>query len=168
MAKYDWDKLKAKYVAGNYKSVQEFAEKEGLTYNGSLRSRVASWRNEKQAKSRQKADKIINKTIEKVAERESDRNARHIALLDKILDKAELVIDNELNVFVDMFGKAHKGEVLDGNKLESMVRVLERAQKGHRLALGLDSKDKQPENPSVKPYVDALKGTVSEVWNDEK
>ena len=67
-----------------------------------------------------------------------------------------------------MFGKAHKGEVLDGNKLESMVRVLERAQKGHRLALGLDSKDKPPENPSVKPYVDALKGTVSEVWNDEK
>ena len=145
MAKYDWDKLKAKYVAGNYKSVQEFAEKEGLTYNGSLRSRVASWRNEKQAKSRQKADKIINKTIEKVAERESDRNARHIALLDKILDKAELVIDNELNVFVDMFGKAHKGEVLDGNKLESMVRVLEKAQKGHRLALGMDKEDKPKE-----------------------
>ena len=145
MAKYDWDKLKAKYVAGNYKSVQEFAEKEGLTYNGSLRSRVASWRNEKQAKSRQKTDKIIDKTIEKVAERESDRNARHIALLDKILDKAELVIDNELNVFVDMLGKAHKGEVQDGNKLESMARVLERAQKGHRLALGMDKEDKPKE-----------------------
>ena len=156
MAKYDWDKLKAKYVAGNYKSVQEFAEKEGITYNSALRSRVATWKNEKVTKTRQKTDKIINKTIEKVAERESDRNARHIALLDKILDKAELVIDNELNVFVDMFGKAHKGEVLDGNKLESMVRVLERAQKGHRLALGLD----KVQQGDTKGQLSELKGII--------
>ncbi|MDD3157013.1 terminase small subunit [Anaeromusa sp.] len=31
-----------------------------------------------------------------------------------------------------------------------------------------ENKDKPPEKQSVKPYVDALKGTVSEVWNDEE
>ena len=145
MAKYDWDKLKAKYVAGNYKSVQEFAEKEGIIYNSALRSRVATWKNEKVTKTRQKTDKIIDKTIEKMAERESDRNARHISLYDKLLDKAEQVIDGQLDIFVDMFGKVHKGEVLDSSKIEAMVRVLEKAQKGHRLALGMDKEDKPKE-----------------------
>ena len=145
MAKYDWDKLKAKYIAGNYKSVQEFAQKEGILYNSALRSKAATWKSEKVTRARQKTDKIIDKTIEKIAERESDRNARHISLYDKLLDKAEQVIDGQLDVFVDMFGKAHKGEVLDGNKLESMVRVLEKAQKGHRLALGMDKEDKPKE-----------------------
>ena len=155
MAKYDWDKLKAKYVAGNYKNLKEFADKEKLNYDV-LRRKASEWQGEKSQNSHKKVTKIVAKTIEKVAERESDRNARHIALLDKILDKAELVIDNELNVFVDMFGKAHKGEVLDGNKLESMVRVLERAQKGHRLALGLD----KVQQGDTKGQLSELKGII--------
>lgn len=185
MAKYDWDKLKAKYVGGNYKNLREFAEKENINYDV-LRRKASKWQNEKSQASHKKVTKIVTKTIEKIAEKEADRNARHIALLDLILDKTEKVISEELTTHVDMFGNAHKGEIIEVAKLESMARVLEKAQKGHRLALGLDkdiererleierrklliaeTKDKVPDNPSVKPYIDALKGTMSEVWDDE-
>ena len=168
MAKADWVAIRTEYETSNL-SQRKLAEKNGVSYP-TLRDRCnrEGWAKSKDNTRSKIVAKTLQKTVTKIATKESDRNARHISLYDKILDKAELVIDNELNVFVDMFGKAHKGELLDGNKLESMTRVLERAQKGHRLALGLDSKDKPPENPSVKPYVDALKGTVSEVWNDEE
>ena len=70
---------------------------------------------------------------------------KHIALIDKILSKAEVVVDGELNVFVDMFGKPHKAPVIDAGKLETIMKVIEKAQKGHRLALGLDEKDAEEE-----------------------
>ena len=31
----------------------------------------------------------------------------------------------------------------------------------------LADKDKAPDKPSVQPYIDALKGTMREVWDDE-
>lgn len=183
--KYDWDKLKAKYVAGNYKNLREFAEKEKINYDV-LRRKASKWQGEKSQASHKKVTKIVTKTIEKVAEREADRNARHIDLLDKLLDKAEQVIDNELNIHLDMFGKPHKSPIVIVDRLEAISRIIEKAQKGQRTALGLDkeierekleierkklavieNKDKAPEKPSIQPYVDALKGELSEVWDDE-
>ena len=144
--KYDWDRLKVAWITGGYKSIREFADAEGVAYNADTRLKVSKWKKEKLTKSRQKTNKTIAKTIEKVSEIESDRNARHIALWDLIMQKGEQVARDELNTVLDMFGKTHETKIIDAGKLEIVSKIVDRAQKGHRLALGLD-KDKGDEKP---------------------
>lgn len=145
MAKDIWVTIRTEYETSKT-SYRKLAEKYGVSFN-TLKDKAKreGWAKAKAETHHKIITKTLQKTVVKIAERESDRNARHISLYDKLLDKAEQVIDGQLDIFVDMFGKAHKGEVLDSGKLEAMVRVLEKAQKGHRLALGLDKEDKPKE-----------------------
>ena len=185
MAKTNWEQLKRQYILGKDKTLKEFAERVGLNY-GYLRKKAIGWDKEKGTKREQKENKIIERTIEKVVEKESekelDRNQRFLNVSDMALDAIEEYFSEKHHKkhvvkyrYMNKDGKLEREEltsvlldVADTKAMSNMVGSLEKVQKGHRLALGLDSKDKPPGNPSVKPYVDALKGTVSEVWEDEK
>lgn len=136
----DWIELKRKYILGDYKSLKEFSDKENINY-GYLRKKAIGWEQERGTKEEQKSNKIIEKTIEKAAEKESDRNVRHIRIWDTILDKVEKVLGDELTQYTDMFGKEHKTSLIQAGKLETMMKIIEKAQKGHRLAEGLDTGD---------------------------
>jgi hypothetical protein len=136
-AKYDWNRLKIKYVTGDYATLKEFAEKFKINY-GVLRKQAVAWQEQKEQCNKIKVTKTIEKTVEKVIEREVDRNSRHIALIDIILDKIELVIKEQLNTNVTPYGKAVKSDNIYVDKLDIAMKVLEKAQKGHRLALGID------------------------------
>lgn len=145
----DWVSIRTEYETTNI-SQRKLADKRNVSYP-TLRDRA---KREGWVKSKEKTrDKIVTRTLQKnvtkIATKEADRNARHIFLLDRILDKAETVLENELTTYVDMFGNAHVGKVIDVAKLESMTRVLEKAQKGHRLALGLDKEGKKDTEVNV-------------------
>lgn len=71
-------------------------------------------------------------------------------------DFYEQAIQKGLDIVRKLEAQLQK-EQFDRQKLEIERRKL----------LIIESKDKVPTNPSVKPYVDALKGTMSEVWDDE-
>lgn len=167
MGKVNWIKIRTEYETTNL-SYRKIADKYEVSFN-TLKDRAKreGWAKSKEETQHKITTKTLQKTVVKIAEKESDRNARHIALLDLILDKAEQAAD-ELNVHIDMFGKAHKSPIIKVDRLEAISRILEKAQKGQRLALGLDAKDKPPENPSVQPYIDALKCTMNEAWDDEE
>lgn len=92
MAKYEWDKLKAKYLAGDYKNLRDFAEKEQINYDV-LRRKASKWQNEKSQVTREKVTKIVTKTVEKLATKEADRNARIFSLADKLANKLEQAIE---------------------------------------------------------------------------
>lgn len=206
--KYDWDKLKAKYVAGDYKNLRDFAEKENINYDV-LRRKASKWQGEKSQASHAKVTKIVTKTVEKISTKEANRNARIFSLADKLADKLERAIEQVEQYIVTKkvrtkeveynydFGKPAKEvtvedeikDIVDGIVDKSGLKFLTAALKdindiqvvaeekrkadAERLALErrkvelLSEKDKPPENPSVQPYVDALKGTMSEVWDDE-
>lgn len=151
MAKYDWDVLKAKYVSGNYKNLRVFAEKENINYNV-LRRRAKDWQEERSQNNHKKVTKIVTKTIEKIAELEADRNARHIALQDKVLDVIDEYLSKghykrhvvKVKEYVDGKPDSERLEertldVADTKAFANMVSALEKAQKGQRLALGLDT-----------------------------
>jgi hypothetical protein len=146
VAKVDWIKIRTEYETSNL-SQRKVAEKHGVSFN-TLKDRAKreGWAKSKAETHQKITTKTLQKTVVKIAEREADRNARHISLLDKVLDKAEQVIDNELNTHLDMFGEPHKSPILIVDRLEAISRILEKAQKGHRLALGLDKEDKNKNN----------------------
>ncbi len=92
MAKYEWDKLKAKYLAGDYKNLKAFAEQENINYDV-LRRKASKWQSEKSQVTHEKVTKIVTKTVEKIATKEANRNARIASLADKLADKLEMAIN---------------------------------------------------------------------------
>jgi hypothetical protein len=154
VAKYDWDKLKVKYITGNYESLKTFAEQENINY-GFLRKKACDWQEEKEHARNIKVTKIVTKTIEKVAEREADRNARFLSVSDMALEAIEDYLkfkkykDHVIKYkYYDMEGKPKEEEltsvnldVPDTRALANMINSLEKIQRGQRLALGLDKED---------------------------
>lgn len=137
MAKYDWKQLEKEYILSDYKSVSQFIKNKEIPYNGTTKSRTKGWAEKKRLKEDQKATKIIEKTIEKESEKEVDLNTRHLKLYDKFLDILEQSLEKpEQLIYVGM---------PDFDKLKKMIDILEKAQKGQRLAKGLD-KDNENNN----------------------
>ena len=138
MAKPDWVKIRNEYET-TFTSYRKLAEKHDVSFDTlQRRAKREEWVKSKKETYDKITAKIRQKTVVKIANKESDRNVRHIALLDLILDKAEQVVKDELNTHIDMFGKPHKSPVIKVDALEAAMRIIEKAQKGHRMALGLD------------------------------
>jgi hypothetical protein len=160
MARINWEELKKEFILGDYKSLRVFADKKGLKYNGNFMKKTKGWSDEKVAKGLQKSCKIVERTIEKQINHEVDRNTRHLNMWDTLLD----IVDEVMN------GKDQHLQTKAGNinvyAIEKLTSIVERAQKGQRLAEGLDM-DKQ-QAVDVSPYVEALNGIADEVWNDEE
>jgi len=152
----NWIKIRTEYETTSI-SYRKIAEKYGVSFN-TLKDRAKreGWAKSKEETQRKITTATLQKTVVKIAERESDRNARHIALIDMILDKAEKVVSEELNTHIDMFGNPHESPVIKVDTLEATMRIIERAQKGHRLALGLD----KPIESNTKGQLDELKNII--------
>ncbi|ADQ04394.1 hypothetical protein Calow_0826 [Caldicellulosiruptor owensensis OL] len=132
MAKYNWEELKQKFLLGDYKSLREFAECEGLNYKSSyFFKRTKGWIEEKEAREKEKRIEIIERVIEKQIEQEVNWNTTHLKLWGEFL-----------NILQEVFKNAESVKTKDGRinayVLEKLANVMEKAQKGQRLALGLD------------------------------
>lgn len=135
MSKYDWKQLEKEYILSEYKSVSQFIKNKQIPYNGTTKSKTKGWTEKKRLKQDQKATKVIEKVIEKEIEKEVDINTRHLRIYDKFLDVLE-----------ESFEHLEQIQYLgmpDYDKLKKMVDILEKTQKGQRLAKGLD---KESEN----------------------
>ncbi|MDO6355124.1 hypothetical protein Q3V94_08535 [Caloramator sp. CAR-1] len=131
MARENWEELKKEFMLGDFKSLKDFAEKKGLKYNSDFRKKVAGWKEEKLTKLRQKTDKIIEKTIEKQIEHEVDYNTTHLKLWGEFLNILSEAISDKDNL-------KNKDGKISAYILEKFANVMDKAQKGQRLALGLD------------------------------
>ncbi len=133
MAKYDWKQLEKEYILSDYKSVSSFLKDKGINQNGSTKNRTKGWKNKKVLKEERKSTKIIEKTIEKESEIEADINVRHLKLYDDFLNILEQSFEQPAQYY-------YLG-MPDYDKLKKMIDILEKAQKGQRLAKGLDKEN---------------------------
>lgn len=132
MAKYDWPKLKTEYITGEFESLKDFAEAKGLPYK-TLRNNATGWIDKKRAKAGQKQDKVIERTIAKQVETEAEINTKHYELWKAFVDKAQALM-----VTAETPGQ-----------IKTLAEVIEKAQKGQRLARGMDI-DKPPTGDEQK------------------
>ena len=148
--RYNWEKLKSKYLAGLYRDLKEFAEKEKINYQV-VRNNSKGWNEERLQYRDIKVTKITQRTIDKIIETESDRNARYLAISDMVLETIEEYFKSEsyrkhlVNLKSYNYGKLVKEELItkeldvpDTRALSNVVSSLEKVQKGQRLALGMD------------------------------
>ena len=138
MAKYDWKQLEKEYILSEYKSVKEFLRSKDIKSTGNTNKQTKGWADKKAKKEQQKSNKIVEKVIEKEIEKEVDINTRHLKLYDSFLDVLEGSFKNPAEYMYL--------EMPDYDKLKKMVDILEKAQKGQRLAKGLDKEENNNEN----------------------
>lgn len=68
--RYDWEKLKTEYLAGDYKSLKEFAEDKNLNYNtGAFSNNTKGWKKEKKQFEIETRNKIQDRLAEKLSEK---------------------------------------------------------------------------------------------------
>lgn len=145
MAKYDWKQLEKEYILSEYKSVKEFLRSKDIKSTGNTNKQTKGWAEKKATKEQQKSNKIVEKVIEKEIEKEVDINTRHLKLYDSFLDVLEGSFKNPAEYMYL--------EMPDYDKLKKMVDILEKAQKGQRLAKGLD---KETENSNVQSLAETI------------
>ena len=146
MANVDWISIRAEYETTGL-SQRKLADKHGVSFP-TLRDRAkrGEWVQSKKKTHDEIIKKTLQKTVTKIATKEADRNARHIAILDKILDKVDKVISEELSSGMTAHGEVIELPLILADKLDTAMKVLEKVQKSHRLALGLDKEIKTKDN----------------------
>ena len=98
MTKAERDALKAEFIAGDYRTIKEFAEAKGIAYTGNFRNDVARehWWKDKQAHAKRVQSAIVAKAeAKRVEDGLRDITTRQNKTLDviaKIRDKAEKII----------------------------------------------------------------------------
>ena len=135
MAKYDWKQLEKEYILSEHKSVSQYIKNKKIPYNGTTKLKTKGWSEKKRLKEDQKATEIIERVTEIEIEKEVDINTRHLNLYDRFLDIMEKSFKNpnEINYI----------GITDYEKLKKMADILEKVQKGQRLAKGLDKETDQ-------------------------
>lgn len=157
MAKYDWIALEKEYILGDYKSVSAFLKYKGINNNGTIRKHTSGWKDKK----RQKEDEKATKTVEKIIEKQSENDANTIVKLNDVAEellKKVMEATGQLNIYMDMFGKQHKG-IVDRSDIKKLTSALK------------DLKDIIPqkqENEEDNSFIEALNGKIGDIWNEEE
>lgn len=157
--KWDWDKLEVEYISGDWLDQHSFSDHIGVDYSY-LRniSCKRKWEDKKKQFLAQRAEEIQKKTLEKQVKIEADRNAAHLKTWDnflknviEILEECKIRMgDGQLTIFT----------------LERLSNVMDKLQRGQRLALGLD-KDHTSDVSQLADLVRAIKESAS-VPNQEE
>jgi len=129
---YDWEGLKREFVLGSYKTLKEFAEAKNISY-GLLRNKAKGWAQEKRQVEKTKTQLIVEKTIQKQIEKASDYNTLHVEFWNRLLELVWEALHDDKTI------KTKEGKI-NIYALEKLALVVEKVQKGQRLALGLDEK----------------------------
>ncbi|ADQ05199.1 hypothetical protein Calow_1653 [Caldicellulosiruptor owensensis OL] len=156
MLRYDWDVLKREFLTGSYKSLKEFAEAKGVHY-GTLRNKAKDWLKERQQITQEKNQAILEKTLERQIEEAVDYNAWHVRVWDKFLQLVWAALHDEKTI------KTKDGKY-NVYVLERLANVMEKVQKGQRLALGLD----ENKEDHSEQLLGRIREIVAALWEDDQ
>lgn len=151
--KHDWSALRKEFLTGEFASLAEFAKYKNISYKTLYdRANKESWLKEKVEIKEEILRKSKDALINDSKERSIKVNKRHMEIADKFLTVLEKEIVRQaaktnINAFV----------------LEKLVASLEKCQKIHRTALGMDKDGAGNQEDRVASLFEQMK----EVFNDE-
>ena len=130
----DWESLRIDYMKNNYASLKEFAEHHGMKW-GTVRNHCAGWADEKARYKGKITDLAVAVTQEEDVMTMAQRNLHHVALWDRFATIVEEAFDDDSTRTVDGTIKVAA--------VERLANIMEKVQKGQRLALGMDKETKE-------------------------
>lgn len=131
----DWESLRIDYMKNNYASLKEFAEHHGMKW-GTVRNHCAGWAEEKARYKGKITDLAVAVTQEEDVMTVAQRNLHHVALWDRFATIVEEAFDD--------YSTLHTGDgTIKVAAVERLANIMEKVQKGQRLALGMDKETKE-------------------------
>ena len=125
-SRINWNKMKSKFITGNYKSLRDFAKKVGLNYNGNFQKNTKGWTIEKGAKELQISCKIMEKFIEKEVQKMIEINEKIERISSLALDAAEKFFTNkdyQRYIFKEKKAKRDDQDNYVLNKKGELIRI---------------------------------------------
>lgn len=148
MTKAERDALKAEFIAGDYRTIKEFAEEKGIAYTGNFRNNVAkeNWWKDKQAH-----DKRIQSTIVAKAEAKRVENALRDATArqNKTLEATSLVREKALKLL---------GTAKSAKEVNAIASALYRINEIERGLLNYDKGNTDEAKNRLVEVIEAIKG----------
>ena len=130
----DWESLRIDYMKNNYASLKEFAEHHGMKW-GTVRNHCAGWADEKARYKGKITDLAVAVTQEEDVMTVAQRNLHHVALWDRFAAVVEEAFDSPA---------LRTGDgIIKVAAVERLANIMEKIQKGQRLALGMDKETKE-------------------------
>ena len=156
----DWEGLRIDYMKNNYSSLKEFAEHHGMKW-GTVRNHCAGWADEKARYKGKITDLAVAVTQEEDVMTVAQRNLHHVALWDRFAAIVEEAFD-------DSALRTSDGTIKVA-AVERLANIMEKVQKGQRLALNMDKETKEAKGllSEISAAISAAKDSYGGDADDE-
>lgn len=156
----DWESLRVDYMKNNYANLKEFAEHHDMKW-GTVRNHCAGWAEEKARYKDRITDLAVVATQEEDVMTVAQRNLHHVALWDRFATIVEEAFDNSALRTGDGTIKVAA--------VERLANIMEKVQKGQRLALGMDKETKEAKGllSEISAAISAAKDSYGGDADDE-
>jgi D-serine deaminase-like pyridoxal phosphate-dependent protein len=143
--KYDWARLRAEYTTTDI-SLRALAEKYKLSLNTlKARSSKEEWSIKKSEAEHTITTEVHQKTVNAVIQDKVAQNLLHISFYNGALE----VLESILSRYKIMAKDEKLIKKINVFNLEKIFSCIEKAQKGQRLALGMDNEEADIKEPEV-------------------
>lgn len=157
----DWESLRVDYMKNNYASLKAFAEHHGMKW-GTVRNHCAGWADEKARYKGKITDLAVAVTQEEDVMTVAQRNLHHVALWDRFATIVEEAFDDYSTL------RTSDGTIKVA-AVERLANIMEKVQKGQRLALGMDKETKEAKGllSEISAAISAAKDSYGGDADDE-
>ena len=147
----DWDALKNAFLVSNHTKLADFLQEKGMKRSGNVSRHTAGWPADKKAFMTRKNTRVLQKTLDRRVAKEVDHNLAHLQQWDIIRDFIDLMLQAPDASLCTADGQ------LTPAALEKIAGILDKAQRGQRLALGLDAGKQDKENNQLSELIASLR-----------
>ena len=147
----DWDALKTQFLASNHTKIADFLQEKGIKRSGSVSRHTVGWAAEKKTFIARKNTRVLQKTLDRRVAKEVDYNLAHLQQWEDLRSRIDLMFRDPDPSLCTANGQLTPATV------EKIAGILEKAQKGQRLALGLDAGKQDKENNQLSELIASLR-----------
>ena len=151
----DWDALKNEFLGSKHTKLADFLQEKGIKRSGSVSRHTAGWPADKKAFMTRKNTRVLQKTLDRRVAKEVDHNLAHLQQWDDIRQRIDLMLQAPDPSLCTANGQLTPATV------EKIAGILEKAQKGQRLALGLDMEKQNKETTQLDKLIASINAVAA-------
>ena len=151
----DWDALKTQFLASNHTKLYAFLQEKGINRSGSVSRHTVGWPADKKAFIARKNTRVLQKTLDRRVAKEVDHNLAHLQQWDDIRSRIDLMLQAPDPSLCTADGQLTPGA------LEKIAGIIDKVQKGQRLALGLDMEKQNKETTQLDKLIASINAVAA-------
>ena len=148
----DWGKIRQEYISQPEMSINDLMAKYKLSTQIFTVAKKEGWVEAKEAYQREVQEIAEQKTKEQDIQRRVEANNKHNEMYDKLLAAAE----NLLSVFEEAGETKEFNRATTAANLAYLAEVVQKAQKGQRTALNMDTEQETDSSPRLKFVIEGI------------